>query len=96
VKKASSGSSFQVAASYLKLAVDLLGRHHWRDEYHLSLDLFNAAVEVEYCNANFSCMDYYLEMLSRQVRSYTTKVLSLDTRGKMHHAIDIELDVLKN
>jgi predicted ATPase len=101
-EKATIGSSFQVAASYLNLAVDLLGRRHWRDHYHLSLDLFNAAAEVEYCNANFSRMDFYLDEVLTNARcfrdklqAYTTKVYSLGTRGEMHHAIDIGLEVLK-
>jgi predicted ATPase len=101
-EKSILGSGFQVAASYLNLAVDLLGRRHWRDQYHLSLDLFNAAAEVEYCNANFSRMDYYLEEVLKNARcfrnklqAYTTKIYSLGTRGDMHHAIDLGLDVLK-
>jgi predicted ATPase len=46
---ATKASAFQTAADHLHLGIRLLGQRNWRDQYYLSLDIYMAAAEVEYC-----------------------------------------------
>jgi predicted ATPase len=101
-EKATMSSAFQVAASYLKIGMSLLANRHWRDQYHISLALFNAAAEVEYCNANHDRTDYLVEQVllharcfKDKLRSYTTQIYSVGCRSEFAKAIGIGLKVLK-
>ena len=101
-EKAVQNSTFVKAASLLQSGIDLLGNRHWRDEYHLSLDLYNAAIEVEYCNGNFDRVEALVGEVLKHSRSKTDKIraqtcliYALATRGIPLKAIEVGRSVLK-
>jgi len=98
---ATASSAFFTAASHLNLGISMLNKRYWRDQYHLSLDLYNAAAEVEYCNANFDRMEELVnEVLENarnindKTRALTTSIYSLGSRNELQKAIDLGLQVL--
>ena len=100
-EKATRVSAFATAAEYLNLGISLLGHRHWRDEYDLSLALYNTAAEVEYCNARFDRVSSLVEEVianawsfQDQLRAYTTKVYTLGTLNRPQEAIATGLMVL--
>ena len=55
--KVRESAAFNTAVSHLLLAYSLFGNRHWKDEYDLSLDLFDTAAEVKYYNGRLNSMD---------------------------------------
>lgn len=103
-ERSTVSSAFQVAASYLNTGISLLAKakRHWRDQYHISITLFNAAAEVEYCNANHDRTDYlvgqvllHARCFKDKLQAYTTQIYSVGSRGEFAKAIGIGLKVLK-
>ena len=96
-------SSFQTASEYLLLGVSMLGANCWEEEYELSLELYNAAAEVEYCIANFDNVEKLASEIFRNtiwfpdtLRAHSIHVYSLGSRGHMLKAIERGLGVLES
>jgi predicted ATPase len=95
-------SSFALAASHLKLGISMLGRRHWRDHYHLSLNLYDAAAEVENCNGNFEEAERLVKEVLENARSQSDKtraiiqyIHSLGCRNQLVEAVAFGRDVLR-
>jgi histidine kinase len=95
-------SSFQTASEYLLLGVSMLGETCWEEEYELSLELYNAAAEVEYCIANFDNVEKlaseifaHTRWFPDTLRAHSIHVYSLGSRGHMLKAIERGLEVLE-
>ena len=95
-------SSFLAAATFLEAGIALLSPRHWRDEYSLSMELYNAAIEVEYSAGNLVRMDELLDAVilharcfDDKVRAYTAAVYALGSRAEARRAIVLALDVLE-
>ena len=100
---ATSMSDFGTASSYLSLGISCLRSSfagikngYWKDDrkYEFSLNIFNAAAEVEYCTGNFERMDYLIKeillnarKLHDKIRSYITMINSLGSRERLLEAI---------
>ena len=103
-EKAAFAAAFSSASEYLKLGISLLDNMwHWRDQYELSLQLYSAAAEAEYCNGNIDRMDALIWEILRHAktnldksRALTSKMLSLGSRNELQKAIDLGLTVLKD
>lgn len=100
-EQASASSSFVAAASYLDLAMDLLGSRHWKDEYFLSLNVYNAAAEIQYCIGNFSRALELIDVVlvnarneDDKSRALTLQIYTLGSEHKLQEAIDLSVDVL--
>jgi len=96
-------SSFLAAATFLEQGIGMLSNRHWRDDYDLSMLLFNAAIEVEYSAGNLVRMDELLDAVllnarcfDDKVRAYTAAVYALGSRSETQRAIDLALEVLEN
>lgn len=101
-EKATASSSFLAASGYLNLGIEQLGPRHWRDSYDLSLGLFNAAAELEYCLGNYSLSDARVDeilmnarSLNDKTRALTTSIYSLGSRNELQKAIDLGFKVLE-
>jgi predicted ATPase len=101
-EKAGRSSAFQAAATFFEHGIGLLNRRHWRDQYELSLSLFNGAAEMEYCNGRFDRVNILAEEVIKNARNvmdrlpaYTTMVYAVGTHGKLTAAITLGLSVLK-
>mmetsp|Transcript_11429 Transcript_11429/g.17700 ORF Transcript_11429/g.17700 Transcript_11429/m.17700 type:complete len:1051 (-) Transcript_11429:44-3196(-) len=101
-EKAIKSSDFVTASGYLKLGIEFLGERHWRDEYVLSLRLYDTASEVECCLANLSRMDLMIDEVIRnatslrdKMRAYSIRVYSLGSRHDSVNALDLAFEVLE-
>jgi predicted ATPase len=101
-ESAAKSSSHVTAEEYICHGMRLLEARHWRDQYTLSLRLFNAAAEVEYCIGNFSRMDGLLEAIltnartkNDMVRAFTTQIYALGSRNEPTRAIEVGIKTLK-
>lgn len=100
--KAVSSSDFVAASNYLDLGIGLLGENHWETEYELSLALFNAAAEVEYCIARYERSESLISEILQHGKCYqdmlhasATNVYLLGSRYKVAEALKEGLAVLR-
>lgn len=100
---AAKASAHVTAQEYVSLGIKLLEKRHWRDQYSLSLALYNAAAEIEYCLANFERMDALVALIMEnaratkdKIRAQTARIYSLGSRNQLEVAIDVGLDTLKS
>jgi len=95
-------SSFLSAHTYLLEGIDFLGPRCWDEDYALSLDLYNAAAEVAYINAQFDCVEMLVTEILKNAkntkdtyRAQATRVYALGSKGRPAEALQIGLQVLK-
>lgn len=98
---ATASSAFRAASTSVNLGIELLGNRHWRDEYELSLGLYNAAIEVEYCNGDYSKMESLTNELVENARrtedthlALTNGVLAAGIGGDFQTAISRGVSLL--
>jgi predicted ATPase len=101
-KRASKVSSFDTAAIYLDIGINMLGNRRWRDEYDLSLDLYGSMAEVACSQGDYARVDELLQeilensrSLHEKLRALTIQVYSLGSRNEHQEAIDKGVEVLK-
>jgi len=99
--KASKAGDFATARMYFQTGVDLLGPRHWRDEYHLSLNLFNSLAEADLSCDEFEKLDSTIDEILMNCRSprdeiqpNVTRILSLSERGQFAEALQVGFRVL--
>jgi predicted ATPase len=100
-KKAANMSNFQVVSIYLNFGVQLLGDRGWRDEYDLSLMIYNAAAEMEICKANFEGMEALIESIFRNSRCFedkiqakTSQIYALGVNDRQQDGLDLGIQLL--
>ena len=98
-EQAAASSSFAASVSYLDLAMELLGARHWKDEYFLSLNVYNTAAEIEYCIGNFDRALELVEVVLANARNEDDKsratmlrIFTLSSERRIQEAIDLSLD----
>ena len=94
-------SMFPSAALAVDLGISLLGEESWREEYDLTLMLYNAAAEIYYTIGDFAKVEEATQIVlskarifCHQVQAYSTKISVLNSRGKNSEAIELGLEVL--
>jgi predicted ATPase len=100
-KKAAKLSTFRLATVYLNFGIGLLGDRGWRDEYDLTLAMYNAAAEMNMCTGHFDAMEPLLESVLKHSRSScdriqaeSTKIYALGMADRQDDALDLGLAVL--
>ena len=80
-----------------------MSERHWRDQYYLSLDLYNAVAESKYCTAEFDIMEKYISEVFSHARSlrdkisvYSTKIYALGARNQLNEACKIGFALLED
>jgi len=80
----------------------MLGGGHWKDNYELSLRMFNAAAEVSYCTAKWDDVETMVKAILLNARCFedtlrarATQICTLGSRNRQPHAIEIGLATLK-
>lgn len=96
-----SKSDFALASRYLDFGISLLHSESWKDEYDLTLALFNDSAEVEYSKSNFARVDVLVSTVLQNgrcfrdtLRARASRIYSLSTRYQMTQAVDESLQVL--
>lgn len=64
-----SDSDFSKAANYSNLGIRLLGRDTWKEEYDMTLSLYNASAEVFYALDNYERLDELVSTVLENARS---------------------------
>ncbi|KAF3886375.1 MULTISPECIES: trifunctional serine/threonine-protein kinase/ATP-binding protein/sensor histidine kinase [Nostocales] len=99
--KARNSTAYAAARSYLQIGIDLLQPNSWLHQYELTLNLYVAAAEVAYLNADFDSMEQIaaVVLLSAQtildkIKIYEIQIVAQVARSKMLEAIAIGREVL--
>ncbi|CAB9503118.1 expressed unknown protein [Seminavis robusta] len=103
-QKAAKYLGFQTSWRCLSYGIKIVAAQKtWgRDNYDLSLSLFNTAIEVCYANGEFSQLDDLLKQVLENARTFedsllarSTMIYYLGTRNRQLEAIDMGLATLK-
>jgi len=96
-----SKGDFASASRYLDFGISLLDHKSWKDEYDLTLALYNDSAEVEYSKSNFDRVDVLVSTVLENARCFrdtlrarASRIYSLSTRYCMSEAVDESLQVL--
>ena len=98
-----SQGDFALASRFLNFGISLLNRESWKDEYDLTLALYNDSAEVEYSKSNFEYVDELVSTVLENARCFrdtlrarASRIYSLSTRYQMTEAVDESLMVLNH
>ena len=103
-ERAAMSSAFESAATYLKLGLKILGSpdEAFATNYPISLNLFNAAAEMEFCRGNYNNVDHLVativentKSLEDRLRAHETHIYSLGARQDLASAVRLGLQVLQ-
>ncbi len=64
--KAKLSTAYEAAINYLRFALELLPVNSWQTHYHLTLNLYLEAVEVEFLNINFDQAEIYIKLVQQK------------------------------
>ncbi|MCT7953117.1 AAA family ATPase [Ancylothrix sp. C2] len=100
-EKARNATAYSAARSFVQIGLELLTPDCWQAQYELTLNLYAAAVEIAYLNADFDGMEKMAaEVLRRakiildKVKIYEVKISALTTQSQMLEAIAVGKNVL--
>ncbi|CAB9501498.1 expressed unknown protein [Seminavis robusta] len=101
-RKAGKSASFTSGLEYAELGIKLLGRRNWRDQYNLSLDLYNSAAEMAYCCGKHERVDELTQEILKfalksddKLTAHVTRVNSLGSRLQTRAALDYCIEILR-
>ncbi len=100
-QKAINSTAYSAARSFVKTALSLLAENCWQTQYELTLNLYVAAAETAYLNADFDGMEEMAaEVLQKaktildKVKIFEIKINALTTQSKVLEAIAVGKNVL--
>lgn len=101
-KKAKASNAYDIAVNYLDIALNLLPKSAWQNNYPLMLAVYQEAVEVQYLDGNFNYAEQLGNTLLTQaqtvldrVQVYKVKIHAHIAQNQMQSAVDLGLYVLK-
>ena len=72
--RATESSEFLSTAKYLNAGIKLFSTGHWKDEYDLSLRMFNDLAEAEYHTGNLDLMHSHIQEVFKNAISFSDKL----------------------
>jgi predicted ATPase/signal transduction histidine kinase len=100
-QKARNSTAYSAARSFVKTALSLLAENCWQTQYELTLNLYVAAAETAYLNADFDGMEEMAaEVLQKaktildKVKIFEIQINALTTQSKVLEAIAVGKNVL--
>ncbi|MEB3151616.1 MAG: serine/threonine-protein kinase PknK, partial [Sphaerospermopsis sp.] len=72
--KAKLSTAYEAAIKYLRFALELLPANSWQTHYHLTLNLYLEAVEVEFLNINFDRAETYIKIVQQKAATLLDQV----------------------
>lgn len=101
-RKAGKAASFVTGSQYAELGMRLLERRHWRDQYDITLNLFNSAAELSYCSGKHERVHDLAREVVENARSsddklqvHIAKILTLQAETNSSAAIVYCIEVLR-
>ena len=95
-KKAQAATAYKAAFDYFTTGIQLLSPDSWQTEYHLTLDLYTAAVESAFLCGNFEQMESLIEIVIKSARKLLDKVPVSLTKIKADLVCNQPRSALKN
>ena len=96
-------SDFCAACNYAEFGILLLPQDCWKDEYDLSLALYNASAEVCHCVADYKRVHELVDIVLKHARCFrdslrarAARVHSLSSSYKITEALEEGLDILRH
>jgi predicted ATPase/signal transduction histidine kinase len=100
-QKARNSTAYAAAKSFLQTGIGLLTENCWKTQYELTLNLYVAAAEMAYLNADFDGMEEIADRVLRsaqtildKVKIYEIQILALTTQSQMSEAIAVGQNAL--
>ncbi len=101
-RKARNSTAYVAATIYIQTGLKLLADNSWKNQYELTLDLYVAATETAYLNADLARMEQMAQFVLQnaqtildKVKIYEIQIKSLTAQCHMLEAIAVGRDVLK-
>ena len=101
-KKAKASTAYDLAATYLDLALSTLAPSAWQDDYDLTLEIYFEAAETQYLCTNFLAAEQLISLILNRaktvlekVRADRIKIHALIGRGQMAEAVDTGISALR-
>ena len=95
-------SAFAPAIEYAEIGIMLLKPEHWKDQYSLSLDLYNSAAELAYCVGRHHRVEELVKCILQnaktsedKLQAQLSKVISLSAVGQTGQAITYCIEILR-
>jgi len=99
--KARNSTAYSAARVYLQTGINLLQTKCWQQQYELTLNLYVAATEASYLNADFAGMEQLAALVLQQaqtifdkVKIYEIQISALTAQGRMLEAIAVGTEAL--
>ena len=100
-QKAKDSAAYNNAFNYAKTGVELLEVESWQDQYELSLNLYQLAVEVAFLNGDFVQMGEWANVIAShgrtildKIKVYEIQIQALVAQNQRLEAIAIGIDTL--
>ena len=99
--KARNSTAYTAARVYLQKGIDLLTANCWQSQYKLTLNLYIAAAEIAYLNADLDSMEQMAALVLEEaqtildkVKIYEIQIMALTAQSQMLEAIAVARDAL--
>ncbi|MEG4455529.1 AAA family ATPase [Microcoleus sp. N9_A1] len=99
--KARSSTAYAAANIYLQTGIELLRANCWQSQYELTLNLYVAAAEVAYLNADFDGMEQIAAQVLQnaqtildKIKIYEIQIVAQTAQSKTLEAIAVARDAL--
>ncbi|AFZ09943.1 adenylate/guanylate cyclase with GAF and PAS/PAC sensors [Oscillatoria nigro-viridis PCC 7112] len=99
--KARSSTAYAAAMVYLQTGIELLTANCWQSQYELTLNLYIAAAEAAYLNADIEGMEHKAALVLQEaktildrVKIYEISIAAQTAQGKMLEAIAVGRNAL--
>uniref|UniRef100_UPI00403F00D7 AAA family ATPase n=1 Tax=Microcoleus sp. OTE_8_concoct_300 TaxID=2964710 RepID=UPI00403F00D7 len=100
--KAKSSTAYTAANIYLQTGINLLRANCWQSQYELTLNLYIAAAEAAYLNADFEGMERMAakvlqkaQTILDKIKIYEIQIVAQTAQSKMWKAIAVGRDALR-
>lgn len=95
-RKARNSTAYPAARSFVQTGIDILTANCWQSQYELTLNLYVAAAEVAYLNADFDEMEQKAAQVLQsaqtildKVKIYEIQIAALTAQSQMREAISV-------
>ncbi len=100
-QKARNSTAYTAANIYLQTGIELLTVNCWQTQYELTINLYVAAVEAAYLNADLDCMEQMAALVLQEaqtildkIKIYKIQIVAQTAQSKMLEAIAVARDAL--
>jgi len=100
-QKARNSTAYSAANIYLQTGIELLTVNCWQTQYELTINLYVAAAEAAYLNADLDCMEQMAALVLQEaqtildkIKIYKIQIVAQTAQSKLLEAIAVARDAL--